>query len=257
MGFLDISILDIIDILIVAIIIFKIYRVTRGTNAISIIVGILIVYLIWVIVRLMHMELLSMLLGQIIGVGVIALIVVFQQEIRRFLLLLGSRYFSGQSRFFGKYRGNSINDELYIELIDAVVTACGHMAESKTGALIVFAERIDMTSITDNGVEINATVSSQLLENLFFKNSPLHDGAVVISAGRIKAAGCILPSTESELQEGLGTRHRAALGATEEYDVTVIAVSEERGSITVAQSRELHLDLTLDELRERLLQLKD
>lgn len=258
MDFINITILDLIDIFIVALIIFNIYRLTRGTNAISIIVGILIIYLIWVIVRLLNMELLSMLLGQIIGVGVIALIIVFQQEIRRFLLILGSRYFSGHDRFFGRLSSRSKGEASSApedQWIEAIVEACRNMSASKTGALIVIAEDIDMTSIISTGKEVDAVVSQDLLENIFFKNAPLHDGAVVVSDRRIKAAGCILPSTESEVPSSFGTRHRAALGAAENYDVVVVAVSEEKGSISIARMGKLKINVSVKQLREELFRI--
>lgn len=255
MGFINISILDLIDIFIVALIIFNIYKVTRGTNAISIIVGILIIYLIWITVRLLHMELLSMLLGQIIGVGVIALIIVFQQEIRRFLLILGSRYFSGHNKFFGSINLRSSESLVSNVWAESVVAACRSMAESKTGALIVITSDVDLTSIVSTGKVIDAAVSDSLLQNIFFKNAPLHDGAVVISGGRIKSAGCILPSTETELPESFGTRHRAALGTVENYDVVVVAVSEEKGTISVARAGKLNTDVSAKQLRDELLKI--
>lgn len=256
MGFINISILDLIDIFIVALIIFRIYKLTRGTNAISIIVGILIIYLIWIIVRLLHMELLSMLLGQIIGVGVLALIIVFQQEIRRFLLILGSRYFSNQSKFFGRFISRGKQEPIKSNVwVESVVSACRSMSASKTGALIVIAEDLDLSHIIDTGKVVDAIVSDTLLQNIFFKNAPLHDGAIIISGGRIKAAGCILPSTESDVPESFGTRHRAALGAAENYDVIVIAVSEEKGSISLAKAGKLKINVSVKQLRDELIRM--
>ncbi len=257
MGFINISILDLIDIFIVALIIFKIYKLTRGTNAISILAGIFIIYFIWLIVRLLNMELLSMLIGQVIGVGVIALIIVFQQEIRRFLLILGTRYFSSQNKFFGKFLSSNKPESMPSNVwVESVVSACRSMSASKTGALIVIAEDIEMSHIINTGKVVDATVSDILLQNIFFKNAPLHDGAVIISAGRIKAAGCILPSTETDVPASFGTRHRAALGAVENYDVVVIAVSEEKGSISIAKSGKLKINVSAKQLREELLRIE-
>ena len=253
MGFIDITLIDIIDILVVALIMFQIYRLTRGTNALRIVVGILIVYLLWIVVRVLKMELLSMILGQIIGVGVIALIVVFQQEIRRFLLVLGTQYSHRKNTLFGRWFKSRQSIDRALEWIDPIVNACADMAASKTGALIVIGRSISLDPLIERGEPIDARVSSALIKTIFFKNSPLHDGAIVIANGRIAAARCVLPSTEREVVPSeFGMRHRAALGASEVTDALVIAVSEERGTISVARKGHIRQNLTPIQLHAHL-----
>ena len=215
-GFLDITLINIIDIFLVALLMFQVYRWTRGTNALRIVVGILIIYLFWVVTRVLNMELMSMILGQIIGVGVIALIVVFQQEIRRFLILLGTQYTNRRVSFLAR------------------------LFRPKRNVPNVVGERID------------ALISAPLLKNIFFKNSPLHDGAVVIAGSRIAAAKCVLPSTEREVPMEFGMRHRAALGASEVTDALVIVVSEERGTISLARKGHVSQDVSPARLRNML-----
>ena len=219
-GFLDITLVDIIDIFVVALIMFQVYRLTRGTNALRIVVGILIIYLLWIVTRVLNMELLSMILGQIIGVGVIALIIVFQQEIRRFLILLGTQYTNRRVSFMARLfrpRGRKVK-VVGQEWIDTVVGACADMAKTKTGALIVIARKVNLLPFIEQGERIDALISASLIKNIFFKNSPLHDGAMVIADDRIAAARCVLPSTEREVPMEFGMRHRAALGASEITD---------------------------------------
>ena len=245
-GFLNMSLIDVIDIFVVALLMFQIYRLTRGTNALRIVAGILIVYLLWIVVRALKMELLSMILGQVIGVGVIALIIVFQQEIRRFLLLLGTQYTNRRHSFMSRIfrpRGRGVN-VVGQEWIETVVEASADMARTKTGALIVIARAVNLLPIIEKGEKIDALIS-----NIFFKNSPLHDGAIVIANGRIAAAKCVLPSTEREVPMEFGMRHRAALGASEATDALVIVVSEERGSISIARKGHISQDITPAHLR--------
>lgn len=175
------TLIDVIDIFVVALLMFQIYRLTRGTNALRIVAGILIVYLLWIVVRALKMELLSMILGQVIGVGVIALIIVFQQEIRRFLLLLGTQYTNRRHSFMSRIfrpRGRGVN-VVGQEWIETVVEASADMARTKTGALIVIARAINLLPIIEKGEKIDALISGPLIKNIFFKNSPLHDGAIV------------------------------------------------------------------------------
>ncbi len=239
MWFVPFSLRDLIDILLVAMIMYWIYRTTKGTNAPYILTGIIAIYLLWVVVRAFNMELLSSILGQIISVGVIALIIVFQPEIRRFLQMIGMR----QKRlgfimniFSQQQITNSSN-------IDPIVAACADMAESRTGALIVINQQSDLRLITDGGVALDAKLSTQLLKNIFFKNSPLHDGAVVLAGDRLVAAKCILPVTQSEVPQSYGTRHLAAIGISEISDAVVVVVSEETGQISIAQSGHLYRNL--------------
>ena len=245
-GFLDITLVDIIDIFVVALIMFQVYRLTRGTNALRIVVGILIIYLLWIVTRVLNMELLSMILGQIIGVGVIALIIVFQQEIRRFLILLGTQYTNRRVSFMARLfrpRGRKVK-VVGQEWIDTVVGACADMAKTKTGALIVIARKVNLLPFIEQGERIDALISASLIKNIFFKNSPLHDGAMVIADDRIAAARCVLPSTEREFPMEFGMRHRAALGASEITDALVIVVSEERGTISIARKGHISRDIS-------------
>ena len=245
-GFLDITLVDIIDIVVVALIMFQVYRLTRGTNALRIVVGILIIYLLWIVTRVLNMELLSMILGQIIGVGVIALIIVFQQEIRRFLILLGTQYTNRRVSFMARLfrpRGRKVK-VVGQEWIDTVVGACADMAKTKTGALIVIARKVNLLPFIEQGERIDALISASLIKNIFFKNSPLHDGAMVIADDRIAAARCVLPSTEREVPMEFGMRHRAALGASEITDALVIVVSEERGTISIARKGHISRDIS-------------
>lgn len=245
-GFLDITLVDIIDIFVVALIMFQVYRLTRGTNALRIVVGILIIYLLWIVTRVLNMELLSMILGQIIGVGVIALIIVFQQEIRRFLILLGTQYTNRRVSFMARLfrpRGRKVK-VVGQEWIDTVVGACADMAKTKTGALIVIARKVNLLPFIEQGERIDALISASLIKNIFFKNSPLHDGAMVIADDRIAAARCVLPSTEREVPMEFGMRHRAALGASEIIDALVIVVSEERGTISIARKGHISRDIS-------------
>lgn len=251
--FIPFRILDVIDIFLVAFLLYQIYMLIRGTVAINIFIGIFVLYIIWLIVKVLNMELLSSILGQIIGVGVIALIIVFQQEIRRFLLFIGTRYLS-KNRF-------SIENWLFPKQknlvapvnIEAVVKACRHMSESKTGALIVIACKSELQYYAETGDVIDAETSSRLIENIFFKNSPLHDGALIIINDKIRAVRCILPVTENlNIPAHYGMRHRAALGISEQTDALIVVVSEETGKISFVHEGEIKYGISSMELRELL-----
>ncbi|GHV01477.1 TIGR00159 family protein [Bacteroidia bacterium] len=252
MDFIHISFIDVVDILCLATVLYSIVKLTRGTSATSILLGILFVYLMWLAARALEMELMSAVLGNIIGVGVIALIVVFQPEIRRFLHMLGDRGKSGQN-FFGRLFDIELEHSENSEAIIPLVEACRQMSQSKTGALIAVQRNTDLEPFINTGVAIDASVSSPMLMNIFFKNSPLHDGAVIISHGRIMAAKCMLPSSSSELPLNYGTRHRAAVGLSEESDAVVVVVSEETGSISFVSGGTIRGNLSTYELRSELL----
>ncbi|MFI3264855.1 MAG: diadenylate cyclase CdaA [Rikenellaceae bacterium] len=248
MWFVPFSLRDLIDILLVAVIMYWIYRTTKGTNAPYILTGIIAIYLLWVVVRTLNMELLSSILGQIISVGVIALIIVFQPEIRRFLQMIGMR----QKRLGFIVNIFSSNDAATSSSLDPIVFACADMAETRTGALIVISQQSDLRLITDGGVALDAMISTQLLKNIFFKNSPLHDGAVVLAGDRIVAAKCILPVTQSDVPQSYGTRHLAAIGISEISDAVVLVVSEETGKIAIAQAGHLYRNLDINRLGQIL-----
>ncbi len=253
MDFIHITILDIVDIMVVATIMYYIYKLTKGTHAPSILTGIIIIYLLWIIVRALNMELLSAILGQIVGVGVIALVVVFQPEIRRFLHIIGTRSKLGNKTFFGRLFDMHEYQNEHLEYVHPIVKACTDLAASKTGALIVVQQRSDLQVIAETGVILDARVSSSLLKNIFFKNSPLHDGAVLINKGRIIAAKCVLPSTEAEVPDTFGMRHRAAMGMSEVSDARIVVVSEETGLIAIAEGGKVITDLTPSRLQTELL----
>lgn len=252
-AFITIRFLDILDILLVAFLLYQIYNLIRGTTAINIFIGIFSLYLLWLLVKALNMQLLSSILGQVIGVGVIALLIVFQQEIRRFLLVISTRYirsrkFSFDNLFsFGEKKDTNIN-------IDAIVNACSNMSAFKTGALIAISKKSDLLSFIKTGDIINADTTSRILESIFFKNSPLHDGAVIIKEDKIAAARCVLPATERlDLPPQFGMRHRAALGITEKTDAIVVLVSEETGAISFAKEESIETNIGPNRLRQRLI----
>lgn len=246
MGFIHIGIIDIIDIFLVALMLYYLYRVTRGTNAFSIILGVAMLYLMYVVVRALNMELLSGILGQFIGVGIIAVVVIFQPEIRRFLQMIGLQQNQRISRLFG---GENSEGDLDV---DSLVKACVDMGETKTGALIVLQQTSDLSLMAEGGIAVDAKVSPSLLENLFFKNSPLHDGAIIINRNRVVAARCILPSTQSQVPKSYGTRHRAALGMSEVSDAIILVVSEETGALSIAQGGVIQRDIEPEKFKSVL-----
>lgn len=238
-AFITIRFLDILDIFLVALLLYHLYRLIKGTLAFNIVIGLFSLYLFWLVVKALNMELLGSIMGQFIGVGILALIVVFHPEIRKFLVFIGTNYNVNKvlslDKLFGAGKVKMINNEQ----VDSLVDACVSMGKSKTGALIVITGVSDLSDQVNTGEKINARISSSLIRSLFFKNSPLHDGAVIIRGNKIAAAGCILPLTLKELDQSLGLRHRAAIGITENTDSVCIIVSEERGSISFAQKGEL------------------
>ncbi len=246
-AFITLRLLDVIDIVLVAFIMYRIYLLIRGTAAINIFIGIFSVYLLWLIAQALNMQLLGSILGQIIGVGVIALIIVFQQEIRRFLLFIGNQYFpnnkfSVDNVFFGPSRTTDVK-------IRSIVKACINMSNHKIGVLIVIARKSQLTMYTRTGDIINAETSSRLLESIFSKTSPMHDGAAIIIRDKLYAARCALPVSENiYLPPYLGMRHRAGVGVTENTDAFVIIVSEETGGISVASEGKLKEGINSKEL---------
>ena len=249
MTFLDIRFIDLVDIILVAYLMFRIYKLIKGPVALNIMIGIAAFGLFWFIINIFNMQLSTSIMDKVVSVGVIAFIVVFQQEIRRFLLLLGSRYnvtnrFSMEKVFMSESKGmmNIYNKP--------VVRACMSLAKTKTGALIVITKDSELPDYVQTGELINGVISSQLLENIFFKNSPLHDGAVIITGNKIKAAGCILPvSQNTDLPKRVGLRHRAAMGITESTDAHAIVVSEETGRISFFSKGKMEMGVTDEELQ--------
>ncbi len=251
--FLDITWLDLLDIILVAFLMYQLYNLVRGTVAIKILIGIISIYLIWKLVEAFQMDMLGEILGQFIGVGVIALLIVFQQELRRFLVIIGdSDIFNTQKRFgvFNSLLGNEPSKQTDTA---EIVNACKKFSETRTGALIVVAKRSDPTLFIVSGERLDAKLSSRLLESIFVRDSPLHDGAVIIEKDRIRMARCVLPVSKSaEFPTHLGMRHRSALGIAESTDAIAIVVSEETGDISVAKDRELRPEISLQELKQLL-----
>ncbi len=237
--FIPVRLLDFIDIFLVAIIFYEIYQLVKGTVAFNIFMGIFIVFGIYLVVKFLKMELLGSLLGQLFGIGAIAIIIVFQQEVRRFLLMLGSRYRSNrrislENLFSNQYKFASK------ESLESISEACSQMAASRTGALIVLARESELQEYVETGEKIDSLITSDLIKSIFFKNSPLHDGALIIRLNRAKAARCILPLSQNlEINPILGLRHRAALGISEQTDAFVVVISEESGLISVSNNGEL------------------
>jgi len=247
--FITIRFLDVIDVLLVAILLYEVYKLIKGTAAINIFLGVIALYLLWKLVRYYEMELLSEILNRFVSVGIIVLIIVFQQEIRQFLLLVGKPAFIKRGFFRWKW---AINQEILTD-ITPIVKACENMSKTNTGALIVLAKTNELKYYIETGEVIDANISDRLIENIFFKNSPLHDGAVVIIGNKIKSAKCILPVSESHnIPAHLGLRHRAGLGITEQSDALSIVVSEQTGSISLCKNGEIKKDLKPLQLKEIL-----
>ncbi len=225
----------------------------KGTVAINIFFGIVALFLIWKLVAALQMELLSEILGAFISVGLVALIIIFQPEIRQFLLALGT------PSFFNKYGKkfkflNVIFKEKFDFDIDPIIVACQHMSEHKTGALIVITRQNELSQFVSTGQIIDASISSQIIENIFFKNSPLHDGAMIITGKKIKAAGCIMPVTKKHITTRAGLRHRAAIGISEVSDCIAIIVSEETGKISYSIKGEMKYRISAQRLQSMLIE---
>ena len=252
---IEFGIKDIIDILLVAAMLFYIYRLMKESRSLNIFVGIMLFILIWLFVsQVLEMRLLGSILDKLVSVGVIALIVIFQEDIRKFLYEIGSQ--KGMRRLVRFFRsGKDSQRETDKETIMPIVMACMSMAKKYVGALIVIERGVPLKDVMDTGETIDARINQRLIENIFFKNSPLHDGAMVISDKRIMAAGCILPVSHNlDIPKELGLRHRAALGISQKSDAIAIIVSEETGRISVAMKGEFRLRLSAEELESVLTQ---
>ena len=254
-GFLSVRLLDILDILIVAFLLYKLYQLLKGGVAINIFIGLLSIYLLWwLFVKVLNMQMLGTILGQFVGVGVIALIIVFQQEVRRFLIVLGTNSFIARNSFTKQILpwNWQMAGGTKTTGFGPVIKACRSMSKTNTGAIIVIARSSELRFYSNTGDLVDAVISKRLIESIFFKNSPLHDGAIIISGNKIKAARCVLPVTENtDLPARLGMRHRAAIGITEHSDAVAIVVSEETGEISVAKEGQIKTDIG-DELEQIL-----
>jgi len=234
-GFLPIRIWDILDILIVGYLIYQLYKLLRGSIAFNIFIGMILVYIVWWIVRLLEMDLLSQLLTQFVSVGVLMLLIVFQPEVRRFLLILGNTTLKQQSNFISRLLNRTvvINEQEGEGTVKALKDAMIRLSEHKTGVLIIVSSNLNLEFFGGSGVILNANISQPLLESIFNKESPLHDGAVLINENKIHSASVVLPlSSNSNLPKSAGLRHRAAVGVTENTDVAAFIVSEETGNIS-------------------------
>ncbi|MDH4057883.1 MAG: diadenylate cyclase CdaA [Cyclobacteriaceae bacterium] len=251
-GFLDVSWVDLVDIGLVSILLYQVYKLIRGSIAVNIFLGILALYLIYLIVRAAQMELLTTILGQFMGVGVLAMIILFQPEIRKFLLVIGrgTEFRENFLKTLAHWR-NEFNDETDVnEIIEAAKTLKG----TKTGALIVFSRDSELKFYVETGDPIDAEITKSLLISIFYKNNPLHDGAVIIHKGRIKAARCVLPVSDNDhLPPQFGMRHRAAVGMSESTDTLVMAISEETGRLVLARNGKYLKALKLKQVEQKIL----
>tara|TARA_R110002020_G_scaffold258116_3_gene471816 strand:+ start:6116 stop:6997 length:882 start_codon:yes stop_codon:yes gene_type:complete len=251
-GFLDISIVNIIDIALVAALLYQVYKLLKGSVAIKIFLGFLSIYLIYLLVRALRMELLSAILGQFMGVGVIAAIIIFAPEIRKFLLLIGRSSLLSDDNvwkemlFFWRKKDNSLFN------ISPIIDASKTLAGSNTGALMVISKSTELKFYAESGDILDAELSKRLLISIFNKYSPLHDGAVIIHNGKIKAARCILPVTEREVPAQFGLRHRAAIGMSETTDAIVLIVSEETGQLSMSKNGKILHNMSFQEIRETI-----
>ena len=250
---LSFSVKDIIDILLVAMLLFYIYRLMKESRSGNIFMGILVFIIMWIFVsKIFNMSLLGSIMDKAVNIGAIALIIIFQEDIRNFFSSLGTQHSIGKIVHFFSRPSQDANIVSENSIIP-VVRACMAMSAQKVGALIVYERYIGIRKKKKTGEIIDAEIKQRLIENIFFKNSPLHDGAMIISHHRIASAGCILPvSHDEDIPRNLGLRHRAAMGITQKSDALAITVSEETGGISVAYNGKFHLNLTGEEL-ERIL----
>ena len=252
LDFLDFSFLDALDILLVAILIYYIYKLLKGTVAINIFLGIAFIFLIWKITQILKMEMLSNILGYLLSGGVIALIIVFQQEIRKFLLMIGTTNVTSRTQFLKQLK--FLKSEITLETdSDTLLSACKKMSKTKTGALIVIERTNSLDFLIKTGDNMNAEINEVLLESIFYKNSPLHDGATIIRDNFVVATRVILPISDSiNIPSRFGLRHRAAFGVSEKTDAVCLLVSEETGEISYIKDGSFELYADYNELVEKL-----
>ena len=249
---LNFKTVDFIDVILVALLLYYIYKLVKGTVAINIFIGILVIYVVWKLTDFLEMYMLHNIFDGFIKVGIIALIVVFQPEIRKFLLMVGSTNFSGRRKFFKQFKflKEETSDETKVEVI---ISACNKMAMSKTGALIVFEKNNNLDFLSSSGDDMNIKVTQPIIESIFFKNSPLHDGAIIIKNNIVKATRVILPlNNEKTIPKRFGLRHRAAIGVTEKTDALALVVSEETGHISYFKDGEFIVFQDTTELTEMI-----
>jgi len=253
-GFLEVGWIDLVDITLVSILMYQVYKLIRGSIAVNIFLGILALYLTYLIVRAAQMELLATILGQFMGVGVLAMIILFQPEIRKFLLMVGRTTELNRENFFKSivnWRNRHHDDFDINQVLDAVKT----LKATRTGALVVFSREMDLKSFLDTGDPLDAEVTKRLILSIFNKLGPLHDGAIIIQKGRIKAARCVLPVSENDhLPPHFGLRHRSAIGMSEATDTLVMAISEETGRLVLARNGKFLRSMKLWQVEQKILQ---
>jgi len=252
LDFIEFSFLDILDIFLVALLLYYIYKLLKGTVAVNIIIGIALIFIIWQITQLLKMEMLSGILGYLLSGGVIALIIVFQQEIRKFLLMIGTTNFSSKRSFLNqlKFLRTEISSDIDTEII---IKACDKLAKTKTGVLIVIERTNSLDFVINTGDKMNAQLNAPLLQSIFYKNSPLHDGATIIRDNNIVATRVILPVSDNpRIPSRFGLRHRAGIGITEKTDALCLLVSEETGEISYIKDGDFQLFKGIDDLNEKL-----
>lgn len=252
LGFLNFGLLDFIEIILVAVLLYYVYKLVKGTAAINIFIGIVIIFVAWKITEALEMNVLSNIFGGFINVGILALFIVFQQEIRKFLLMIGSTNFATKRSFVKHFRflKQDVNTDTNVE---AIVEACTKMSATKTGAIIVIERNNSLEFVKDSGDTMGMDVNVPTLESIFFKNSPLHDGAIIIEGNRVTATRVILPVSKSTMiPQRFGLRHRAAVGITEKTDALVLVVSEESGQVSYIRDGEFVLYEDMESLQELL-----
>lgn len=248
----DFGVIDFLDVILVAILLYYVYRLIKGTVAINIFIGIIILYFVWKLTEFLNMELLNTIFGGFMKVGIIALIVVFQPEIRKFLLMVGSTNIAGKGKFLSNLKFVK-NETLNETNVEELVKACSKMGSSRTGALIVLERNNNLDFLLATGDETNINVSQAIIESIFFKNSPLHDGAIIIANNVVKATRVILPvNMEKNIPEHFGLRHRAAIGITEKTDALALVVSEESGQISYIRNGEFSIFKDTTELIQKI-----
>ncbi|MDV7185844.1 diadenylate cyclase CdaA [Lutibacter sp. TH_r2] len=249
LDFLNFTFLDVLDILLVATLLYYIYKLLKGTVAINIFIGIALIVLIWKITQALQMEMLSGLLGTLISLGAIAILIVFQPEVRKFLLMLGSTNFTNRRNFLKQLK--FLKTEIHTTMdVETIVNTCEALSKTKTGALIVLERTHNLDFVKSTGDKMYAEVNQPILESIFYKNSPLHDGAVIIKENFIIATRVVLPLSNKNLPSRFGLRHRAAIGVTEKTDTLCLIVSEETGEISYIKDGEFVLYKSTNELIE-------
>ncbi len=251
-GFLDVSWIDMVDIGLVSVLLYQVYKLIRGSIAVNIFLGVLALYLIYLIVKAAQMELLATILGQFMGVGVLAMIILFQPEIRKFLLVIGGTEFRETFlKTFSGWRGEHDNENDIQQILEAAKT----LRTTKTGALIVFSRDTELKFYAETGEALDSEITKSLLLSIFNKYSPLHDGAIIVHKGRIKAARCVLPVSENDhLPPHFGMRHRAAVGMSESTDTLVMAISEETGRLILARNGKYLKMLKQKQVEQKILE---